>query len=219
MVQNSRRIGAESTIAADLVKSNSSCGIRCGIRYGFLAFLFCVFCSSSPAEVLKIIVNDTIHPITDEYIGRALAEAHQHNDQAILIELNTPGGLLDSTREIIQDILDSPVPVIIYVAPSGGRDRCNAKGEVEVAPFDPQSIELFALIAQKAGVATHFYPLALSTYHVLPPPHSVNMELGEARLAQCTPVHLYFGDEVDIPCADDALDDPLGTVADLVLQP
>jgi membrane-bound serine protease (ClpP class) len=76
---------------------------------------------SSSAEVLKIVVNDTIHPITDEYIGRALAEAHEHNDQAVLIELNTPGGLLDSTREIIQKILASPVPVIIYVTPSGSR--------------------------------------------------------------------------------------------------
>lgn len=86
----------------------------------------------------------------------------------------------------------------IYVAPSGGRDRCNEKGEVEVAPFDPQSIELFLLIAQRAGVATHFYPLALATYSVLPPPRSINRELGEARVAQCSPVHLCFGPEIDM---------------------
>jgi membrane-bound serine protease (ClpP class) len=73
------------------------------------------------AEVLKIIVNDTIQPITDEYIGRALAEAQKHKDQALLIEINTPGGLLDSTRDIIEKILASPVPVIIYVTPSGSR--------------------------------------------------------------------------------------------------
>ena len=72
-------------------------------------------------EVLKIVVNDTIHPITDEYIGRALAEAERNKDQALLIELNTPGGLLDSTRDIIEKILASPVPVIIYVTPSGSR--------------------------------------------------------------------------------------------------
>jgi membrane-bound serine protease (ClpP class) len=91
------------------------------IRFGLLGVLIYILCASSSAEVLKIVVNDTIHPITDEYIGRALAEAHEHNDQAVLIELNTPGGLLDSTREIIQKILASPVPVIIYVTPGGSR--------------------------------------------------------------------------------------------------
>lgn len=47
----------------------------------------------------------------------------------------------------------------IYVAPSGGRDRLNTAGEVEVAPFDPQSIELFWLMTKKAASPTHFYPL------------------------------------------------------------
>ncbi len=75
----------------------------------------------SPAEVLKIVVNDAIHPITEEYIGRALAEAERNKDQALLIELNTPGGLLESTRHIIEKILASPVPVIIYVTPGGSR--------------------------------------------------------------------------------------------------
>src|SRR5206468_7491756 len=72
-------------------------------------------------EVLKIVVNDTIHPITDEYIGRALAEAQRNKDRALLIELNTPGGLLESTRNIIEKITSAPVPVIIYVAPGGSR--------------------------------------------------------------------------------------------------
>ena len=73
------------------------------------------------AEVLKIVVDDTIHPITDEYVGRALEEAQRDKDQAVLIEINTPGGLLDSTRSIIEKIVASPVPVIIYVTPSGSR--------------------------------------------------------------------------------------------------
>src|SRR6202035_658343 len=75
----------------------------------------------SSAEVLKIVVNDTIHPITEEYIARALVEADRNKDQALLVELNTPGGLLDSTRNIIEKILASPVPVIIYVTPGGSR--------------------------------------------------------------------------------------------------
>src|SRR5947207_15778359 len=73
----------------------------------------------SSAEVLKIVVDDTIHPITDEYIGRALAEADRNKDKAVLIELNTPAGLLDPTRTIIEKIVASPVTVIIYVTPIG----------------------------------------------------------------------------------------------------
>ena len=86
-----------------------------------LGFLLLALSIPASAEVLKIVVDDTIHPITDEYIGRALAEAKRSKDQALLIELNTPGGLLDSTRHIIEKILASPVPVIIYVTPSGSR--------------------------------------------------------------------------------------------------
>jgi membrane-bound serine protease (ClpP class) len=86
---------------------------------GLLTLL--ILCVASSAEVLKIVVNDAIHPITDEYIGRAMAEAERNKDQALLIEINTPGGLLDSTRDIIEKILASPVPVIIYVTPSGSR--------------------------------------------------------------------------------------------------
>ncbi|HZQ68883.1 MAG TPA: nodulation protein NfeD [Terriglobales bacterium] len=78
-------------------------------------------CLPAPAEILKISVSDTIHPVTEEYIARAIAEAERNKDQALLIELNTPGGLLDSTRGIIEKILAAKVPVIIYVAPSGRR--------------------------------------------------------------------------------------------------
>jgi membrane-bound serine protease (ClpP class) len=77
--------------------------------------------SLAAGEVLKITINDTIQPITDEYIGRALAEAQRNHDKALLIELSTPGGLADSTRDIINKVLESPVPVIIYVTPSGSR--------------------------------------------------------------------------------------------------
>lgn len=86
-----------------------------------LSLFLLLACSFASADVLKIKVNDTIQPITDEYIGRALAEAQQHGDKAVLIELNTPGGLLESTRDIVTKILNSAVPVIIYVAPTGSR--------------------------------------------------------------------------------------------------
>jgi membrane-bound serine protease (ClpP class) len=80
-----------------------------------------ILTSVSRAEILKIVVNDTIQPITEEYISRAIDEAQRRNDQAILIEINTPGGLLESTRQIIEKITNASVPVIIYVTPSGSR--------------------------------------------------------------------------------------------------
>ena len=81
---------------------------------------------------------------------------------------------------------------IIYVAPSGGRDRKNAQGNVEVAPFDPQSLEMLYLMAKKAKTPTHFYPLALSTYDLLPPPETIQIELGETRRANYGPIFLSF---------------------------
>jgi membrane-bound serine protease (ClpP class) len=80
-----------------------------------------LLCSAATAEVLKVVINDTIQPITEEYIARAIDEAHRRNDQALLIEINTPGGLVESTRKIIEKITASQVPVIIYVTPSGSR--------------------------------------------------------------------------------------------------
>jgi membrane-bound serine protease (ClpP class) len=80
-----------------------------------------LFSIPAAAEILKITVNDTIQPISEEYIGRAISEAARRNDQAVLIEINTPGGLVESTRQIIEHITASSVPVIIYVTPSGSR--------------------------------------------------------------------------------------------------
>jgi membrane-bound serine protease (ClpP class) len=77
--------------------------------------------SGASAEVLKMVLNDTIQPVTAEYIARAIDEAQRRHDQALLIQMNTPGGLVESTREIIEKITGSQVPVIIYVAPSGSR--------------------------------------------------------------------------------------------------
>ncbi len=86
----------------------------------------------------------------------------------------------------------------IYVAPSGGRDRPNAEGEVTVAPFDPQSIEMFRLMAKQSKCPTHFYPLALVTYDILPPPHTIETELGEVRNAKRGGIFFSFADEVDM---------------------
>lgn len=93
----------------------------CILRAIVSAIAFAVLSCPVSAEILKIVVDDTIQPISEEYIARAIAEAARRNDQAVLIEINTPGGLVDSTREIIEHITTSAVPVIIYVTPSGSR--------------------------------------------------------------------------------------------------
>jgi membrane-bound serine protease (ClpP class) len=75
----------------------------------------------SYAQVLKIVVDDTIQAATQERIERAIDQAAAEKDDAVLIELSTPGGLMDSMREIMSKVLASPVPVIIYVTPGGSR--------------------------------------------------------------------------------------------------
>lgn len=86
----------------------------------------------------------------------------------------------------------------IYVAPSGGRDRINDEGDIEVAPFDPQSVEMFYLMTQRAKRPSHFYTLSLSTYHLLPPPETTDTEIGETRITHGGAIHLCFGPEVDM---------------------
>jgi membrane-bound serine protease (ClpP class) len=71
------------------------------------------------AQVVRIKVDDTIQPVSAEYIQRGINFAADQHAAVVLIELRTPGGLVTSTREIIHDILTSPVPVIIYVTPTG----------------------------------------------------------------------------------------------------
>lgn len=90
------------------------------IAAGILLLVTLVFAKPAPAQVLRVVVDDTIQPITAEYISRAIEQAKKNNAQALLIELNTPGGLVSSTREIIEKITSSPVPVIVYVTPTGG---------------------------------------------------------------------------------------------------
>jgi membrane-bound serine protease (ClpP class) len=73
------------------------------------------------ARVLEIDIDRVVHPLTAEIVGQGLAQAERDNASAVLIRLNTPGGLLSATQEIIQKIIASRVPVITYVSPSGGR--------------------------------------------------------------------------------------------------
>jgi len=71
--------------------------------------------------VVVLHLDDTIQPISADYLKRGLDRAAELHAGAALIEMNTPGGLLDSMRDMVGDILASPVPVIVYVAPAGSR--------------------------------------------------------------------------------------------------
>lgn len=92
-----------------------------------LVSLLCVLfaSASSPAErkreVLVIRVDGVINPVSAEFIIRSLREANERYDDALVIELDTPGGLDTSMRTIVKGIIGSPTPVIVYIAPSGAR--------------------------------------------------------------------------------------------------
>jgi membrane-bound serine protease (ClpP class) len=79
------------------------------------------FAVSGKADVVRVVIDGTINPVSAEYIERGIARASDQHAQAVLIEIRTPGGLADSTREIIAKMLASPVPVIVYVYPTGSR--------------------------------------------------------------------------------------------------
>lgn len=72
-------------------------------------------------KVIAVDIDGVIHPITVDLLAHALDQAASQNADAVLLRLNTPGGLLDATREINEKIVASRVPVIAYVTPSGGR--------------------------------------------------------------------------------------------------
>ncbi len=91
------------------------------IKKSLVFLLLGLWPAFSSAAILKITVDAPIHPITSEYIGKAIDKAERDHDQLIIMTLNTPGGLDSSMREIIERILSSKVPVAVYVSPSGAR--------------------------------------------------------------------------------------------------
>ncbi|HJT17373.1 MAG TPA: nodulation protein NfeD, partial [Thermoanaerobaculia bacterium] len=91
------------------------------IRRALVAICTLFLAVAANATVLQITVDDMIHPISDEYIGRAIADAARSKDAALVIIMSTPGGLLDSTRSIVEKMMTAPIPVIVYVAPAGAR--------------------------------------------------------------------------------------------------
>jgi len=71
------------------------------------------------SHVNLIVINGGINPAVNDYIRESIQRAHAGNARALIIQLDTPGGLLSSTRSIVKEMLGAPLPVIVYVAPSG----------------------------------------------------------------------------------------------------
>ena len=70
-------------------------------------------------KVTSITIKDGINPATAEFIQQSIETAQKEKAQCLIINLNTPGGLLTSTRDIVSDIMKSEVPIIVFVSPSG----------------------------------------------------------------------------------------------------
>src|SRR5574341_1036485 len=72
-------------------------------------------------KVFVITIDAPITPVVAEYIAKSIDKATVNKAEALIIQLNTPGGLVDSTNNIVMKIMSSNIPVVVYVAPSGGR--------------------------------------------------------------------------------------------------
>ncbi len=77
--------------------------------------------NSQNNKVIVISADCAIHPACADYIHTGIEKAIEENAECLIIKLNTPGGLLKSTRVIVTDLLESPIPVIVYVSPSGSQ--------------------------------------------------------------------------------------------------
>src|SRR6476646_7282524 len=89
-------------------------------RLLFILLAFCLFSFQGNTQtVYTITIDGSINPASAEYIERGIKKAEDAHASCLVIFLNTPGGLLKSTRVIVSNIIESMVPVVVYVAPAG----------------------------------------------------------------------------------------------------
>jgi glycerol-3-phosphate O-acyltransferase len=86
---------------------------------------------------------------------------------------------------------------LLWVAPSGGRDRRDVEtGRTPIAPFDSKTIDMFRLMGRKSKIKTHYYPLAMVSYELCPPPDFIEAGVGEQRNFRFVPVGIKVGEEI-----------------------
>src|SRR5499426_180755 len=94
-------------------------------RAGFLALAFLLgfagLASAAPVPVATLELEGVISPVTLRLVGIAIDRAQAERAQALIIQLDTPGGLERSMRAIVQRMMNAEVPVIVYVSPTGAR--------------------------------------------------------------------------------------------------
>jgi membrane-bound serine protease (ClpP class) len=102
--------------------------LRTGLRVFFVAWFVIplaaglggsLIAAAGPATVEVLTVDGTIVPVIGDYVDRGIGQAEEHGATVCIIELDTPGGLLDSTEKIVQRIMNAGVPVVVYVSPKG----------------------------------------------------------------------------------------------------
>jgi membrane-bound serine protease (ClpP class) len=91
------------------------------LQWLVVALVFIVAAPVWGGEVVRLRVEDTIQPASQQFIERALAEAVERDADLVVMELDTPGGLVDTTRDITTAITTSSVPVVVFVNPPGAR--------------------------------------------------------------------------------------------------
>ena len=106
-----------------MVQQPSRFDVRVGLVWmaGLIICGLAIPVAAQQPVVDKFVLSDTIQPVTAGELDRAIAQANADGARALLVELDTPGGLLDSTRAMAGAILSSKVPIIVYVAPAGAR--------------------------------------------------------------------------------------------------
>ena len=84
--------------------------------------LFCVLASPAFAQPVHVVTIDgTINPASADYLHEGIANATDAGAECLVVRLNTPGGLLKSTRVMVSDLLTAKIPVVVYVSPSGAQ--------------------------------------------------------------------------------------------------
>ena len=76
---------------------------------------------SSQPEVVLIELDGAISRVSARFVERGMAVAREHNAELVVLTLDTPGGLLDATRDIVEEFLLSDIPIVVYVAPEGAQ--------------------------------------------------------------------------------------------------
>src|SRR5262249_46785468 len=108
-----------------LMEWNRADAPKAKVAHAFLLLVMLLACEpftlTASRSVVELHIDGEIEPVMAEYINHGIDNANREGAALILIDIDTPGGLDESMRAIIQHILDSAAPVVVYVTPAGSR--------------------------------------------------------------------------------------------------